>query len=725
MLRRWMELTLVAVAILAALALIAGQYATAVLQTLVAALIFPLCVLLPAAMAGWAFTAAFTPKQSAIHSAATPSSALPPWSTPFRLALAIALGAGFISLGTLLLGSLHLLRHGIVLFVPIAAAAIGFFPTLQSLRQFDRAWFLRKVPPRPLLLAACIPLALLLIAVTFPAGSLWLGEGKGYDVMLYHLQLPREYVAAGATAPLPHNVYSFFPSNMEMLYTLLVSLTQSTFSTDTVLLSIYPAQVLHACITVLAAIAVASAPIACSALARLIAFTLVIGTPWTLIVGSLAYNDNMVLLCGALAVGLALGGQSWRNAILAGILVGLAVGCKMTAGVMIAVPVAALFLLQRRWTQLLAVAAMAVLVYLPWAIRAMAFTHTAQQWGNPVFPIAANTLGRGSWSQDQVDRWNRGHSPQGARLTDPQGAVTQLPITFAGRLRSLLRQTVLDPQWSPGLARLARWTQSPQHAEPPTPAWANIGLIWLIVPVPLALALWHRRGWQLLVVLVLQVLGWLFFTHLQARFLLPAIIPMALLFAMAADTFPIPRAFIVGFVALNAVLCAFLLIPDARLFAGAPEDLPIGQFRFYPDQWSAEPAAFDNVKPDHAVAYLVGPPFATPLYMRFPCVYNTVWDRNPLGDCLRQGPDAASRWLRQNNIAFVVIDWTEVDRLRATYGFDPAITHEAINSLLGHGLSRANAKYHIEYPGDPLEIFEVQPSPDTQPAPIIEINRAP
>jgi hypothetical protein len=719
MLRRWMAMGIFGLGIAGALMVIAGSYAPAVLQTLAGALIFPLCVLIPAAMAGWAFTSVLMPSpvlHPLDHSRAAPAEEPPEWTTAFRFVLSVALGAGFLSLGTLLLGALSLLHHGIPLVVPIAAAAIGFFPTLQSLRQFDRGWFLQRVSPRPLLLAACVPLGLLLVAVTFPVGTLWLGEGKGYDVMTYHLQLPREYVANGTTAPLGHNVYSFFPSNMEMLYTLLVSLTQGTFATESVLLAIYPAQLLHACITVLAAIAVASAPIRCSTLARLIAFTVVIGTPWSLVVGSLAYNDNMVLLYGALAVGVALGGRSWRNAVVVGILVGLAVGCKMTAGVMIAAPVAALFLLQRRVLQVVVVAGLAALLYVPWGVRAMVATHGPGQWGNPVFPIAANTLGRGTWSQEQVDRWNRGHSPQGPKVIKPDGTVEQHPITLAGRLHSLVHETLLDSQWSPGLSRMARWTQGPSRAEPPAPIWAGIGLLWLIVPVVLVLGLWHRLGWQLLIVLAMQVLAWLFFTHLQARFLLPAIIPMAILFGLAADAFPVPRVIILGFVALNAALCAFLLIPDVRLFAGGPEELPIGTFNYYPAQWSLDL--------NGGRTYLIGPPFGTPLYMQCSCDYNTVWDRNELADHLHEGGDSASRWLRESNLAFVLVDWPEVERLRNSYGFDPAITRESINALVGHGLIRANAKYHIDLPGDPLELFEVEHPGTTLPPPIIEINPA-
>ncbi len=694
-LRLWLGAVLFFMGTLLALMAIAGSYTSEVLQTLAGNCIFTLCILIPAAMIGWAFTAPLDRAGDFERCG---------WPIGYRLILSTALGLGFLSLGMLLLGSLGLLQHGIPLVLPIVAAAIGFYPVLQSLRQLDRGWFNQPSSAPPLLLAACIPLALLLIAATFPAGSIWSSEGGGYDVLLYHLELPREYMAANSTAPLQHNVYSFFPSNMEMLYTLLISLTQTGFGIQTHLLALYPAQLLHACLTVLAAGAVALAPVRCSTLARGIAITLMLGTPWTLVVGSLAYNDGAVLLYGALAIGMALAPFSWRTAMMAGIFVGLAVGCKMTSGVMIALPVATLFLLQRRWLGLLAIIGVAILLYMPWAIRAMAATHSAGHLGNPVFPVAANTLGTGQWSPEQVERWNRGHSAQ-TRIVSPDGAITHEPLTLTGRLHALAHETLGDSQWSPGLARLARWTQQNGPAEAPTSLWANVGLIWLVVPLVLVLA--ATRGilsWQLLMVLAVQILAWLFCTHLQARFLLPAIIPMALLFGLAAQAFLVPRAIIVGFVALNAALCAFLLIPEARLFAGGPPGLRIGQFFFLPQEFSRIPNAFPQETRATMKTYLIGPPFGTPLYMDGQYEYNSVWDTNAWADQLRQSPQAAIAWLRQNHITLVVIDWNEVGRLRNSYGFDPIITHQTINALIGHGLNPANAKYGI--PGV-VEIFEV------------------
>jgi hypothetical protein len=36
-------------------------------------------------------------------------------------------------------------------------------------------------------------------------------------------------------------------------------------------------------------------------------------------------------------------------------------------------------------------------------------------------------------------------------------------------------------------------------------------------------------------------------------------------------------------------------------------------------------------------------------------------------------------------VQYVVVNWSEVDRLRASYGFDPAVTRESIAALVPGG----------------------------------------
>ena len=195
-------------------------------------LVFQTCVwailLLPVVITAWMLGIALTGPFAAagcFEGSPSPSS--------YRTIVAIALGLGAFSLGTLLLGTLHLLTIGgkpwPILLLPVAAAAIGFMPTRNLLQQPGNS----RPTARPgdwLMLIAAVPVAMMIIAATFPPGSLWISEAHGYDVLEYHLELPREFADLNSTAPLAHNVYSYFPANIEMLYLMLTQLAKIAMS---------------------------------------------------------------------------------------------------------------------------------------------------------------------------------------------------------------------------------------------------------------------------------------------------------------------------------------------------------------------------------------------------------------------------------------------------------------------------------------------------------------
>ena len=73
---------------------------------------------------------------------------------------------------------------------------------------------------RHLWLVAAPFVSLALLAASDAPGFIWQEEGFGYDVLEYHLQVPKEYLQEGRIQYLPHNVYANFPANVEMLYLL-------------------------------------------------------------------------------------------------------------------------------------------------------------------------------------------------------------------------------------------------------------------------------------------------------------------------------------------------------------------------------------------------------------------------------------------------------------------------------------------------------------------------
>ncbi|MGC8540519.1 MAG: hypothetical protein ACP5QA_07800 [Phycisphaerae bacterium] len=664
---RWVMVPVMGVITLLVIAIISGSKSTEVLSTLFNCA-WAGVILLPAVLLGLAMT----------HWVRDlPMMKLSPWPLGFRLILSAALGMGALSLATLALGSFGLISGSACGGLLIISAAAGY-PFARQLKP-ELQFLLRPMQRRDwLILLGCIPIAVLLIAATFPAGTLWHTEGNGFDVLEYHLQLPRQFLALHSTAPVHENIYSYMPLNMEMLYLILAGVAQSAIGGGYMYALVFGSQILHAAVTLLAVAGILFAPLNLKAAGRVLAALVVLATPWTLVVGSLAYNDGAVLLYGVLAVSLACVATRWPEWLTLGVVLGLAVGTKMTAGVMVALPIAAILLARRNFRQLAIVTITALLIYSPWMARSMAATHTARSLGNPIFPIFTGTLGRGHWSKSIALRFDRGHRPPARDA----GA--------AGHLHALADQSILDRQWSPGIAAwLDALRPSPGFPGPQTPWLLRLGPLWLVLIPAIGLALFTGiQSWLLALCLLVQLLAWITCTQLQARFLLPAVIPLAWMLGMAADLLPAYCAAAAAVLAVQAVGCALLLRPEAGLLFGPIHSQmppPIGAAISLPQDWLSEPAPPGQFT-SHTTYYLEG--LSTPLYIRGHVIYGTVFDRNKLARAFHHGGAAAAlHYLQSHHVNYLIIDWPEINRLRNTYGFDPIITPKNIAKLQSLGLS--------------------------------------
>ncbi len=707
--RRWMLIVLWFLVVAAAMGGIAGDLAGAVFTTFGYAL-FTLPVFMAAWMLGLKLTEPFAARGHFAQS---------PWPGGYRSLMATALGLGVFSLGTLALGAVHLMEPAgnawPVLALPVAGAIVGYGATRRFVAAADRSVFQGKPHKGEwLLVAAAVPVAILLIAATFPPGTLWRSEAHGYDVLEYHLEMPREYALNNSIAPVGHNVYSFLPANVEMLYLLLMQFAKTVLGNDRAVAYIwgaFPAQFCHALLMLMTAGVIALIPLGSrekpwlQATGRAVAVLVFLGIPWTIVTGSLAYNEGGMLLFGTLALGVALNGGNGAE-LLAGIFLGLAIGCKMTAGVFFALPVALIFAVRgvtdaARWKALMWAVLAAVAIYAPWALRAAVFSG-----GNPVFPVVASTLGADHWTPEQVDRFAKGHAAPSK-------------ITLAQRLAALRDNSVFDSQWSVQLLELLREEEEPAtrpagapvgtETAPaatgtlasggasqvvPDPWWRRFGTLWWGIPLAVACAFVFKAGrgtaGLLLAILVLQLAAWLFATHLQARFLLPIAVPLALLagrgvqgLQLSAEGIPISAMRIVAgtIVVLHCLFTGFLLWPEAQLLNGVrpPEGaparrLPIG------DLFPPPPVApvlvnvalsVEQTRPGEEIQprkiLLVGD--STAWRYIGEVEYSTVFN----GDLFVRNladPPAEAAWLRERKIAYVLINWTEIARFRATYGFE-------------------------------------------------------
>ncbi len=603
-----------------------------------------------------------------------------------QLCVSLALGLGILSILTLVLGVAGLLTRAVAIALPAVGGGLGLvrlYVCQASARRpasDETNGWPTAIVASLLLLTLAFPLALMLFGATLPPGILWNAENRGYDVLEYHLQAPREYFDAGRIEFLPHNVYASFPQQMEMLYLLLMYITGEPLA------GAIPAQILHALCGVCAVLTLAAwSP---SGWPRRIALVAAGTVPWLTLLGSLAYVESGLLLFAAVAAGLALdhlnvaaGSESgaspnhavdWRLTLAAGVCAGLAGGCKYTAlvfvavGLGVALAVAIRGSLATRGRSLAIFAVGVVCAFSPWLVRNAALA------GNPVYPFAYRWFGGAEWSAELGQRWAAAHRP---------------PIendTLAGRLE-------------------LGWDELPA-----APLYG--AALFLLAAVGVGLA--QRRAALLCVVwFMLVFVPWVLLTHIPGRFALPAVVPLALLAARGAVGGGRGRRLIVaGLVgtalvggAVNNFTLARVLREQRAWWASYGADLSV-----MPGRVDVMTAALTINR--HAGAtdsvWLVGD--ARAFYVLSAVRYSVVFNRDPWLEKLREtSPAKYVAWLRTQNVSHVVFSWGEIERLREHYEFPAFVTRDWAAALVAAGLRRVEPP--SGQPGGDVEIYEVSP----------------
>lgn len=533
----------------------------------------------------------------------------------------------------------------------------GWLVALISLRErlTDRSFMFQFGRWGVLALLPAVPAAtLLLVAATSAPGWLWASEAYGYDVLEYHLQMPREWLELGLLTPLKHNAYSFAPSYVEAAYYHLAVLLDplATPGADGAVAAATAAQLLHACLMFWAAREV-------TLLARrfvsnwmaIAAGAIAISVPWVIVAGSMAYNEAPLI--GLLAVCwrlVDLGPRAMRWFVLIGFLTGVACGAKLTAVGGVVAPIGALLLVRvepRRWWRMVAGCALGGLIALaPYLIRNFA----ALDGANPLFPFLANWLGSAHWSADQVERWNTAHGPH-----------------------------------EPLLHRFAAlWNMGFMYSQ-----WAGLWFMALAATI-LAMASSTRRraAREALVLIAVQLAFWLTLTHLQSRFLLPCLPPLVMLIALALEdaTSRLRRPAL----AIATVLPLVLGLLSVRLYTQQRDGMPSVYIdgitlrtgiaagplerQFVEDLARNNSDVFVNVyTPPERGLYLLGD--ATPFYILRPVTWHTTWDTSPLGAIIRMHGDDQSAWaqaLLDQGLPLVLVNYSEIERLaRRDEWYDP------------------------------------------------------
>ena len=545
-----------------------------------------------------------------------------------------------------------------------------------------------------------IAIPAMLVAAASEPGVLWKTEFGAYDALSYHLTLPAEWHARGGIATLGHCAYSGMPSWMEAAYLHMRALGGGRpIGGSSWFVS---AQMLHAALALVAALCtgtaarMAVAGIGADSRARAaadaVACVLVAGLPWLAVTGTLAYSESLMLCALAFAMCVLADGACRKSLTRADVIAlacgaVAAFGAKPSASLLVALPLAVASLLlwrgrsaRTRAVDALACALIAAALLAPWWIRNWLAT------GNPLFPFAEPLFGAGAWTQEQAARFAAAHDA-------PAG---------------MSRWTGLMHQWI-----AFGWGEPPAEGVAWRPLWSLMPIM-LIAAIAWSIARSVRaravRTPDALctIIVVVQIAGWLLATHLQSRFLLPTLVPGAMLIACAIARLPRLRHAALLSVAMLAwsaqPMIAFLRDgPDPRsaaLWIGAAPDLagiagPAADSRATPERdgarTGAEPPAPANLvqainalDPSSARVTCIGLSATAWVKPGVALDWCSVWDRGAAARALAEyGGDgrAASRLLAAQGWTHVAIDQVMLDVWARSGWLDPVLTPDAVTAM--------------------------------------------
>ncbi len=595
----------------------------------------------------------------------------------WQLIAATTLGLGCLALVVLGLGTVGVLDRRVWVALLAAAALSGVWQVRGLIRTgtspTDEAHAGRL---RWLWLAVIGFATLAVAAATVPPGILWPPEGNGYDVLEYHFAAPREYLEAGRIGYLPHNIYSNFPFNVEMLYLLTFVLRGDPVA------AVFSAKLLNLSLGILFVAAVWLAGREYGPRSGIIAATVAASCPFLTYLSGIAYAENGMLLFTALALAAlirasrAAGGTALRWTAISGLAAGLACGCKYTAVPMVALPLALVTVRmakpRMRGSAVFSLCCLAAFV--PWLVKNIVYT------GNPVFPLAHSVFHErpGVWSEDGAARWHEGHLPDpkdrdvGGRLGQSWGEVLASPMFGPAILLSMVVGAL--GVFSERLKSHRRHNMS-----------RNGGFEGRRTDVgPLACGL----------MLISGIVVWLTATHLVERFAVVLLVPAAVILGrtLEACTTRLVRLLVIGvlliIVAMN-LRTTLSLCRDAHVFELASQsDAAMSMIRA--GEWSGQAhlPVLNQILESGRKVLMVGD--ARRFYLRPGAHYCVVFNNNPFADAAaRRSPRRLLEWLREQGYDAIYVDWSEMHRLRGSrYGFWKSIDKTLFERLTRVGLRR-------------------------------------
>lgn len=605
--------------------------------------------------------------------------------------LQFAFGAGILMFLDWLLGCLGYLNLTTAWLLGGIGWALIVFQVREHRDAISRpeAW-----PDLPSPAALAVPAIAMLMgaALIAPGFKGWPYEMGGYDVLSYHLQLPKEWMKQGQIVPLEHNVYSYFPSFLESAFLHLgywrgpgVMGPYKTFMLNTGT----AAQLLHAIFTIVAGVTIGrTVSLLVGRYIGTFVGALYLATPWVIVTGSMAYNEQAMMMFGAAGLRLALLSGGWisykqlkisreRQALTIGIFCGFATLTKLTAlgGIVLPIILILFFgLLTTNRKQL--VKSMAIMLATFMVIISCWLIRNAMWTGNPTFPMLTELFGWGHWDADQVARWNAAHIPDFERL--PLGE----------RISRFFFKIIFDLQF--GM------------------------LIWPLLIIACWRGLTHPSKRTLTRVLLIALLGqlifWLTMTHVQPRFAIPFLLPICVLIGLGLGGISNEKRTIkiIGVVVIG--LSTLSVYKDYRAQFSPGYGPQIGTTEMIPSAhqlWS-------NIHKLPRGSRVLSEGYAMPYYAQLPFDYHTVWDKSLLGELIEKHglPGAVAR-LRQMGYTHLLVDENMIVNIwlsPGNYGYDRNITKERLMALR-RSLEVLLSNGDPEGPLGNLVLYRLQPPP--------------
>jgi len=570
------------------------------------------------------------------------------------IVLRLAIGLTLVSWSTAVLGMCGLLHRplSIVLSLAILFVALGtawkkqlFAPRGET--EANKAETSSPEGESWWWLLAAAPLGLFIVGVS-------LIPPYEYDVLEYHLLVPKEWHLIGQIRVLPNNVYSGMPMGAEMWALLPMVFLPGKQAWLTGALA---GKLIMGLFTLL------SAGLLYGAGKRLAgvwggraAAVAAIAFPWLTYQSGTGLVDGVwafFTLAAAYPVLIVLQGQAEEDhrdglAILSGLMAGMAFSVKYPALLIVVLPVFGLWLFAVRteWRLLLMHLVAVTVVISPWLIR------NTVETGNPVFPLAGNVFPTDVRSAEQIEQWNQAH---------------QVPTNSSGNSYSV--------------GQLVSGIVTPLGQSP----WAGLAL------VPLAICGLFYRDRKLVVPLVVLLAAcwivWWGFSHRLERFLIPAIPLGCLLAGLGAERI---APYIAGRAALRiwlgvSVLVAFLLVNQTRSIKLDPRVFV--SLEALAQSHTSGGVAFlnENVAPGDAV---LATGDAALFYLRPPVLYHTCFNDSTVKQLVDMTKEERQAHLAEARIGWMYVHWGEINRFRSpgNYGFPSDVTRELFAEMEAQGI---------------------------------------